>query len=214
MNDSRSNVKRVKALFKKHKADDDNYILEYRKYNMNYSELLKRSIKIPDFTIWIKGPSKVGKNLTIRGICKSLQLKRKTNMEYKYYRYFKSYILSDFIKIPVSIMSNTEKEFFNPCIYIFKSHFSLNEAIANEIIHSNVSSNIIMSHCENIKNSTMFYEVAFSIEEGKKPSIIDNVRNSKYIVNIIVSSYIQFLITQGYGNYVNVLRFRTLYDVR
>ncbi|QRI42999.1 hypothetical protein ChPV281 [Cheloniid poxvirus 1] len=214
MNDSRSNVKRVKALFKRHKIDDDKYLVEYMKYNMNYSELLKRSIKIPDFNIWIKGPSKVGKNLTIKGISKLLQLKKKSNPEYKIYKYFKAYVLSDFIEIPGYISSNTGKLFFNPSIYIFKSHFSLNEAINNEITYNNVNIDMIKAQCENIKSNTMFYEVAFSIEEGKKPSIIDNVRNSKYIVNIIVSSYIQFLITQGYGNYVNVLRFRTLYDVR
>ncbi|UOX38560.1 adenylate kinase [Finch poxvirus] len=209
MKDSLVNMKRVTNLFKKNKTDDDKYMLEYRKYNMNYSELLKRSIKMPDFTIWIKGPSNVGKNLTIKGVSKSLQLKVTPNMEYKYYRHFKSYILSDFIKIPECIMLNTEKKFFSPCIYIFKSRFSLNEAISNEIIHSDISSDVIAAQCENIKNSSMFYEVSYSIEGDKKPSLIDNIRNSKYIVNLIVLSYVRFLITQGYENYVNMLHVRT-----
>ncbi|ARF02815.1 SWPV1-255 [Shearwaterpox virus] len=190
---------------KRRKSNDDKYLLEYMKYNMNYSELLKRSIKIPDFTIWIRGPSKIGKNLTIKGICKSLQLKRRENPEYKHYRYFKSYVLSDFVKIPKYMSSNTEKLFFNPCIYIFKSHFSLTEAVTKEIINNNIPVDIIKAQCRNIKKN-IFYEISFSIEGNKKPTFIDMLHNSKYIVDGIVSSYIHFLITEGYDNYVSMLR--------
>ncbi|AYP74088.1 hypothetical protein [Fowlpox virus] len=192
---------------KRHKVDDDKYLLEYMKYDMNYSELLKRSIKIPDFNIWIKGPSKVGKNLTIKGIGKSLQLRKKLNPEYKIYKYFKAYVLSDFIKIPGYISSNTDKLFFNPSIYIFKSHFSLNEAVDKEIIYNNANSDMIKAQCDNIKKN-IFYEVSFSIEGDKKPNLIDIIHNSKYIVNGIISSYIHFLITEGYDNYVSILRLR------
>ncbi|ALA62526.1 hypothetical protein [Turkeypox virus] len=174
------------------------------KYRMSYSELLKRSIISPDFAIWIMGPKHVGKESTISGIAKALNLKRKRCLSYADYTCFKAWVLSDFIPIPAGSREMPNKLFFKPRIYIFKSDTNIYSAMNKEILNNELPTDRIITEYEDIEKR-LSYEIAFSVLGNTTPTIIDIFFNTKYIVNEIVAGYMDFLESKGYNNYLKVL---------
>nr|WCB87100.1 CPPV289 hypothetical protein [Cooks petrelpox virus] len=178
-------------------------LVDFIKYDMTYSELIKRSIKSPDFVIWINGPKKIGKEFTIRNIVNTLRFER-TKCVYKY-KYFTAYLLYDFIKIPETTRSDG-KIFFNPNIYIFKSSMNINNALQKELLYNNCNSTELTTREYKDIERRINYEIIFSIEGNKKPTFIDILRNSRQIVKQILVAYRHFLISKGYYSYIRLLK--------